>query len=80
MSASVPRELEVEFDTYVYEPPGVRLRGQGASFETVTLLQQALQANERFREVAVSDVRAAVGGEGVVFEVRLQIGGSPGNA
>jgi hypothetical protein len=80
MSSSVPRELEIEFDTYVYEPPGVRLRGQGASFETVTLLQQALQANERFREVAVSDVRAAVGGEGVVFEVRLQLGGSPGNA
>ncbi len=80
MSASVPRDLDVEFDTYVYEPPGVRLRGQGGSFETVTLLQQALEANDRFRDVAVSDVRAAAGGEGVVFEMRLQFGSQQGDA
>jgi len=74
MSAAVPKDLDVEFDSYVYDPPHVRLRGQGGSFESVTRLQQLLQQSGQFGEVSVSDVRASATGEGVVFELTVKLG------
>jgi hypothetical protein len=80
MSSVVPAELEVEFESYNYDPPNVRLRGQGATFETVTRLQQLLDAESDFRDVAVSDVRTAADGVGVVFELRFRITSDSRNA
>lgn len=80
MSSVVPADIEVEFESYNYDPPNVRLRGQGATFETVTRLQQLLDAETDFSDVAVSDVRTAPGGVGVVFELRFRIGSDSSSA
>jgi len=74
LSSTVPDDLGVEFETYDYDPPNVRLRGTGQSFEAVTRLQQTLQDSPRFREVEVSDVRSAVSGNGVEFELVIRLG------
>jgi hypothetical protein len=76
MSDSVPDNLDIEFETYDYDPPNVRLRGTGESFEAVTRLQQTLGESPRFREVEVSDVRTAVRGDGVDFELVIRLGGN----
>jgi hypothetical protein len=75
MSKHVPRELEVEFDSYVYDAPSVRLSGHGASFEVITRLQQLLEARQHFDSVEVNDVHSAVSGDGVEFEMTIQLGG-----
>ena len=79
MSSVVPAQLEVEFESYDYDPPNVRLRGEGTSFETVTRLQQVLDAESGFADVAVSDVRTDADGDGVVFELRFRVPANPGS-
>lgn len=74
MSKQVPRELEVEFDSYIYDAPNVRLSGRGASFEVVTRLQQLLEERQAFAGVEVSDVHSAVSGDGVEFEMTILLG------
>lgn len=74
MSSVVPPQLQVEFESYNYDPPDVRLRGQGATFETVTRLQQVLDAQAGFSDVSVGNVRTAADGVGVVFELRFRVG------
>jgi len=74
MSAALPVELGVEFDTYSYDPPMVRLHGQGNSFETVTRIQQALTASGRFGDISVSNVRSSVSGDSVEFELSVRLG------
>jgi len=75
MSKQVPRELDVEFDSYIYDAPNVRLSGRGASFEAITRLQQLLEERESFASVEVSDVHSAVSGNGVEFEMTILLGG-----
>ncbi len=76
MSKQVPREIAVEFDSYVYDAPSIRLSGHGASFEVVTRLQQLLEERETFANVEVSDVHSAVSGDGVEFEMTITLGGN----
>ena len=73
MSRNVPSDIEVEFDTYVYDAPNVRLSGQGASFESVTRLQQLLESRAVFAQVEVNDVHSAVSGSGVEFEMTIRL-------
>jgi hypothetical protein len=80
MSRNVPADIEVEFDSYVYDAPNIRLSGQGASFETVTRLQQLLEARSAFSQVEVNDVHAAVAGSGVEFEMTIRLGDSAAGA
>jgi hypothetical protein len=75
MSRQVPRELEVEFDSYIYDAPSVRLSGRGASFEVITRLQQLFESRDNFASVEVNDVHSAVSGDGVEFEMTIQLGG-----
>ena len=76
MSTLIPAELAVEFEHYAYDPPHVRLRGRGASFETVTRLQETLRQSKAFASVEVNDVHTAVAGDGVQFELTLKLGGA----
>jgi hypothetical protein len=73
LSKNIPREIEVEFDSYTYDAPNVRLSGQGASFEAVTRLQQLLEARAVFASVEVKDVRSAVSGSGVDFQMTIRL-------
>ena len=77
MSQAIPADLGVEFETYAYDPPNVRMRGQGASFEVVTRLQQVLRESTPFQNIDVGDVRSAAGGAGVEFELTIRLGGKP---
>jgi hypothetical protein len=77
LSQAIPADLGVEFETYAYDPPNVRMRGQGASFEVVTRLQQVLRESTPFQNVDVGDVRSAAGGTGVEFELTIRLGGKP---
>lgn len=75
MSKQVPRDIEVQFDNYIYDAPTIRLSGHGASFEAVTRLQLLLEQRENFASVEVSDVHSAVSGDGVEFEMTITLGG-----
>ncbi len=75
MSQAIPPDLGVEFETYAYDPPNVRMRGQGTSFEVVTRLQQVLRESTPFQNIDVGDVRSAAGGAGVEFELTIRLGG-----
>jgi len=77
MSQAIPADLGVEFETYAYDPPNVRMRGQGSSFEVVTRLQQVLRESTPFQNIDVGDVRSAAGGIGVEFELTIRLGGKP---
>jgi hypothetical protein len=74
MSQAIPSDLGVEFETYAYDPPNVRMRGQGTSFEVVTRLQQVLRESTPFKNIDVGDVRSAAGGNGVEFELTIRLG------
>jgi len=80
MSQTIPADLDVEFDSYSYEPPNVRLSGHGATFETVTRVQTLLQARPEVASVEVRDVHAAVNGEGVDFHLHIQLSHSGNSA
>ncbi len=73
MSQTIPVDLDIEFDSYLHEPPNVRLSGRASSFEAVTRVQELLQANAGFASVEVRDVRAAVNGEGVDFQMMIKL-------
>ena len=73
MSSVVPTDIDVQFETYDFKPPKVRITGSGASFEAVTRLQHVLQSTNRFADVQVRDVRSAVSGAGVQFELSLTL-------
>lgn len=75
MSQAIPADLGVEFETYAFDPPNVRMRGQGASFEVVTKLQQVLRDSTPFKDIDVGDVRSAASGNGVEFELTIRLGG-----
>jgi hypothetical protein len=77
MSQAIPPDLGVEFETYAYDPPNVRMRGQGSSFEVVTRLQQVLRESTPFQNIDVGDVRSAAAGAGVEFELTIRLGGKP---
>lgn len=74
MSQAIPPDLGVEFETYAYDPPNVRMRGQGTSFEVVTRLQQVLRESTSLQNIDVGDVRSAAGGAGVEFELTIRLG------
>ncbi len=74
MSEAVPDDLEVEFESFAYDPPNARLRGQADAFETVTRLQEVLRSSTAYPNVDVGDVRSAASGEGVQFELSIRLG------
>ncbi len=74
LSAAIPGDLEVEFDTFVTDPPNLKFTGRGPSFEAVTKLQESLEGNENFATIEVRDVRAAVDGSGVDFQLLMKVG------
>jgi hypothetical protein len=75
LSETIPADLGVEFETYAYDPPNVRMRGQGTSFEVVTRLQQLLRESTPFQNIDVGDVRSAASGSGVEFELTIRLAG-----
>jgi type II secretory pathway component PulL len=77
MSEAVPADLEVEFESYAYDPPNVRMRGQASAFETVTRLQEVLRSSTPYQNVDVGDVRSAASGGGVQFELSIRLGAQP---
>ncbi len=80
MSKAVARNLDVEFSEFDHAPPKVRVAGRAASFESVTRLEEALRDSGHFAAVEVKDVHAAVGGEGVEFDIVLRLDGTGGRA
>lgn len=80
LSATIPPEIEVEFDNFVQVSPTVRITGSGSSFEAIDKLQQSLQDSGHFPAVEVRDVRAAVDGEGVDFQLILSLAAGGGKS
>ncbi|RMF25108.1 MAG: hypothetical protein D6760_01795 [Deltaproteobacteria bacterium] len=73
LSQAVPKQVGVEFDFYLYDPPEVRVRGHGNDFEDVTKLERALEASEAVESVEANNVRAAVSGGGVDFDLTIHL-------
>ena len=65
--------MAVEFDFYLYDPPEVRVRGHGDDFEDVTKLERALEGSEAVESVEANNVRAAVSGAGVDFDITIRL-------
>lgn len=80
LSASLPTDLQVEFDGFFYDPPNVRMSGRAGSFEAVTKLQETLKGQAQFRSVEAKDVHAAVSGEGVDFQLSIALAQPGGSA
>ncbi len=73
LSQAVPKQVAVEFDFYLYDPPEVRVRGHGDDFEDVTKLERALEGSEAVESVEANNVRAAVSGAGVDFDITIRL-------
>jgi len=73
LSQAVPKQIAVEFDFYLYDPPEVRVRGHSDDFEDVTKLERALEASEAVESVEANNVRAAVSGGGVDFDITIRL-------
>lgn len=74
LSQAVPADLEVEFETYAYDPPNIRMRGHATTFEAVTQLQEMLRSSTSIGAVDVGDVRSSATGGGVDFELTIRMG------
>ncbi|MFP6625936.1 MAG: PilN domain-containing protein [Deltaproteobacteria bacterium] len=77
ISRALPVGLEVELDSYFFNPPAVRIKGQAANFEAVTRLEQRLKDSGHFGKVEVADARAAAANGGVDFQVDLGLAPAP---
>lgn len=71
MSSAVTGDIDIELDSYQYDPPTIRLTGHAADYESVTKLEEALRADKYFSAVEVIEVRAEVSGKGVDFRLEI---------
>jgi hypothetical protein len=75
LSRTIPADFGVEFETFSYDPPNLRMRGQGTSFEVVTKLQETLRQAGDLGVIDVGDVRSSPTGDGVNFELSIRLDG-----
>lgn len=74
ISARVPAELEVEFRDFTVEEGRVRIEGSTTSFDAIDKLKADLVQYPRFANVAVSDAKAGVDRDKVLFKLTITLG------
>ncbi|MBE0617569.1 MAG: PilN domain-containing protein, partial [Proteobacteria bacterium] len=74
ISSRIPKDLEVEFRDYAVEEGRVRIEGVTASFDAIDRIKADLSQYPRFASVAVSDAKAGVERDKVIFKLTITLG------
>ena len=74
ISARIPAELEVEFRDFTVEEGRVRIEGITTSFDAIDKIKADLVQYPRFATVAVSDAKAGVERDKVLFKLTITLG------
>ena len=73
VSDRIPESLEVTFQRYIYDRKTIRIKGLTDNFNTVDQMKQSLDKSPYFSEVAIVSANVASKGDGVRFELKLQM-------
>ncbi len=73
-SARVPREIEVEFRDFTVEEGRVRVEGITTSFDAIDRIKADLAQYPRFASATVSDAKAGVERDKVLFKLAINLG------
>ncbi len=73
ISSRIPPELQIILTRFVADGDSVRLRGETRDFKTVDGVQKSLEQSPSFKTVIISSANLATTGEGVRFEIKLEI-------
>jgi len=74
ISSRIPKDLEVEFRDYTVEEGRVRIEGVTTSFDAIDRIKADLAQFPRFASVAVSDAKAGVERDKVIFKLTIALG------
>jgi Tfp pilus assembly protein PilN len=74
ISARLPKDLEVEFRDFTVEEGRVRIDGVTASFDAIDRIKAEISQHPRFSSVAVSDAKAGVERDRVLFKLTVNLG------
>lgn len=74
ISSRLPKDLEVEFRDFTVEEGRVRIDGVTASFDAIDRIKADLSQYPRFASVAVSDAKAGVERDKVLFKLTINLG------
>ncbi|MDF1554590.1 MAG: GspL/Epsl periplasmic domain-containing protein [Deferrisomatales bacterium] len=74
ISARIPEELEVEFRDFTVEEGRVRIEGSTTSFDAIDKIKADLIQYPRFATVVVSDAKAGVERDKVLFKLTITLG------
>ena len=74
ISARIPAEIEVEFRDFTVEEGRVRIEGITTSFDAIDKIKADLAEYPRFATVVVSDAKAGVDRNKVLFKLTISLG------
>lgn len=74
ISARLPKDLEVEFRDFTVEEGRVRIDGVTTSFDAIDRIKAEISQHPRFSSVAVSDAKAGVERDRVLFKLTVNLG------
>jgi general secretion pathway protein L len=74
ISTRIPKELEVEFRDFTVEEGRVRIEGVTTSFDAIDKIKADLSQYPRFSSVTVSDAKAGVERDKVLFKLTINMG------
>jgi Tfp pilus assembly PilM family ATPase/Tfp pilus assembly protein PilN len=77
LSERIPPDITVEFREFVAEADRIRIDGVTTSFDSIDKIQARMQQYPGFSSVAVSDAKAGVEADKVIFKMTIQLG-APG--
>jgi len=74
ISSRIPKDLEVEFRDFTVEEGRVRIEGLTTSFDAIDKIKADLAEYPRFASVTVSDAKAGVERDKVLFKLTINMG------
>jgi len=74
ISTRIPKDLEVEFRDFTVEEGRVRIEGVTTSFDAIDKIKADLSQYPRFASVTVSDAKAGVERDKVLFKLTINMG------
>ena len=71
LSDRIPQDIKVELRDFQAEPGRLRLEGSTDSFDSIDKVKAQLEGYERFASVAVTDAKAGVTADVVIFKMTI---------
>ncbi|PLX43656.1 MAG: hypothetical protein C0609_07660 [Deltaproteobacteria bacterium] len=71
LSARIPQDIEVELRDFQAEPGRLRIEGSTDSFDSIDKVKAQLEGYDRFTSVAVTDAKAGVTADAVIFKMTI---------